>query len=148
MSREADRVAIATFLSTNWNTAVWGPLGWPNTSFSPPVNSRWASVEILDFDLGRTSLGPFYNLRYEGAVQIDMYMPEAGGTKPLRVTADELFDLFNEIIIPTSDDSALHFYTPRFRAPTPNEIRAGNLDDNWYRYTMTASFRKDKTLSI
>lgn len=143
MSRELERAAISGHFQGVWNPAD-GPIAWPNKPFSTPVNSGFAVFNIVERGTFRKSLGRSFFKRHENTLQIDIYVPIDVGTKPSRVIADRLEDIYQDLVLVLPNGQSVNFRTPSSRVLATNEQRAANLDDNWARYLFEAPYYRDQ----
>lgn len=144
MSRELERQAIASHFQSVWDEPLDGPIAWPNKPFTTPNASGFCTFNIVELGTFRMSLGRSFFKRHHGSMQIDMYVPQDQGTRPSRLTADRLEDLYEMLVLEMSNGQKIEFGTPRTRTLAANEQRASNLDDNWDRYLLEAPYHRDQ----
>jgi hypothetical protein len=143
VSRDTQRAACAAIFLSVWDETA-NPVAWPNKTFETPNKVMFAVFNIVDRGSTRMGLSRSFFKRHHATLQIDIYTPQDEGTKPSRLKAEMLEDLFQDLELLTSDGELLRFGTPFAHTLAPNEIRAVNVDDNWDRYVFEAPFYRDQ----
>lgn len=91
MSPEEIRVAVSSYLASNWTETS---VAYPNQEFTPPENGYWLRMTLL---LGAPVIGELgvdgVGLR-PGVLMLDLFGPRGDGTKTLSEYAAALEALF------------------------------------------------------
>ena len=91
-----ERVLIEDLLETNW---IDTPIDWGNISFDEPNNSPWIRLNILN---GATEYRALqYKKRYNGIINVQIFVPIKTGTSIARQYADSVCSIFDSTIFDT-----------------------------------------------
>lgn len=130
---EPERAAIEGRFAANF-TAL--PCKYENQRFTPPAQSAWVALTILNGEARRASIGTTTPLqRYPGIIQIDVYVPENTGTATARGHADTIASVFRDVTFTAGT-------TGKVVCGTPYATPLG-VADGWYRIAVTVPFRRD-----
>ena len=90
MSFADERAEIQNHLEVNWLDT---PVAWQNITFTPPNNSEWIRLNILN---GSTEYRAMPLLkRYNGIINVQIFVPIKTGTSIARDYADKISDIFD-----------------------------------------------------
>ena len=96
MSFENERTEIENRLQANW---IDTPVSWENITFSEPNNSAWIRLNILN---GATEYRAInYKKRYNGIINVQIFVPIKTGTTVARQYSDIICSLFDSVIFDT-----------------------------------------------
>ena len=96
MSFENERTEIENRLQANW---IDTPVSWENITFSEPNNSAWIRLNILN---GATEYRAInYKKRYNGIINVQIFVPIKTGTAIARQYSDIICSLFDSVIFDT-----------------------------------------------
>jgi hypothetical protein len=148
MSLATQRLAITDYFHDNWDEGD-AVVGWPNKKFVTPASAPFLLLDILTFARGRASIGisEWFNRR-EGAVQVDIYVPEGTGIGVARSFADIVEALFESKEITTSDNEVIRFRAPNTTSIAPNVVRASNIEDSFFRLVVSCGYYVDEIKTI
>lgn len=92
MSFADERAEIQNHLEVNWLDT---PVAWQNITFTPPNNSEWIRLNILN---GSTEYRAMPLLkRYNGIINVQIFVPIKTGTSIARDYADKISDIFDSV---------------------------------------------------
>jgi hypothetical protein len=96
MSFENERTEIENRLQANW---IDTPVSWENITFNEPNNSPWVRLNILN---GATEYRAInYKKRYNGIINVQIFVPIKTGTTVARQYSDIICSLFDSVIFDT-----------------------------------------------
>jgi hypothetical protein len=134
MSFADERTAIESRLQAGFSTY---PVKYDNTDFKPPRNSPWVSLIILNGSALNASIGTTRRVqRHSGIIQLDVYTPEASGTKDARTIADELDTLFNNVQFSSGNSGTITTYAPF--------LTNLGIDEGWYHTVLSVGYQRDR----
>ncbi len=133
MSFADERLAIERRFAANYVGTV---VKYENVPFVQP-STAWVSLHLLSGEGRQVSVGAARSLhRYVGVVQVDIYIPEDGGTAQSRTIADTVEAIFRGQQISAGSSGTIIFRTPFY---VPHGIEAG-----WYRATVSTTYQRDR----
>ena len=133
MSFADERLAIERQFANNYAGTV---VKYENVPFVQP-NSAWVSLHLLSGEGNQVSVGTARSLhRYVGVVQVDIYIPEDGGTAQSRTIADVVEAIFRGKQIAAGSSGTITFRTPFY-------VSHG-IENGWYRATVSTTYQRDK----
>tara|TARA_R110000824_G_scaffold66023_4_gene171613 strand:+ start:1388 stop:1768 length:381 start_codon:yes stop_codon:yes gene_type:complete len=92
MSFADERVEIQDRLEVNW---IQTPIQWDNISFKQPNNSPWIRLNIIN---GATEYRALqYKKRYNGIINVQIFVPIKTGTTVAREYADSICSIFDSV---------------------------------------------------
>jgi len=96
MSFEAERILIQNRLELFWMET---PISWDNIAFNEPNNKPWVRLNILN---GATEYRAInYKKRYNGIINIQIFVPVKTGSALARQYADKFCSIFDSVIFET-----------------------------------------------
>ena len=131
MSLATARRDIEKRLQDNWGTT---PIAVDDIPFSPPKESAWVRLRILDGDAFRVNIGQPGVHRQTGTIMLMIHTPVGTGSNTARQYADTLSELFRDIT----------FNGITCRTPTPYNV--GEVA-GWYRFNVMIPYYYDGVYS-
>ena len=90
MSFANERIEIENRLEVNWLTT---PIAWGNITFNPPNNDSWVRLNIMNGSTEYRAIN--YKKRYNGIINIQIFVPLKTGTSVARDYADTMAEIFD-----------------------------------------------------
>jgi len=85
-----ERIEIENRLEVNWLTT---PIAWGNITFNPPNNDSWVRLNIMNGSTEYRAIN--YKKRYNGIINIQIFVPLKTGTSVARDYADTMAEIFD-----------------------------------------------------
>lgn len=91
MSFASERANIQGRFNTNWGATT--PIAWGNVVLDTPNNAPWVRFNILNGSTEYRALD--YKKRYNGTINVQIFVPIKSGTNVQRGYADTIATLFD-----------------------------------------------------
>jgi hypothetical protein len=92
MSFTSQNSAIRSRFHTNWGTDP--PVKYDNMDFTPPANSAFVEISIIDGDQVPVSVGSSVLYRNLGFISVNIHVPLNTGTKAINQYEDTVAGIF------------------------------------------------------
>jgi len=137
MNFNAERQAIEARFSANYTSTL---IKYDNLEFSPPANTSWVAISILNGANNLASIGTTGNssrlTRFNGIIQVDIYTPEGTGTKTSRDLADVISAIFNQVQFSAGSSGTI-------QTRIPDYVELG-IDDGLFHAVMSVTYERTK----
>jgi len=135
MSFEDERVAIESRMSDNYSSTT---VKYENIPYTQPTDATWVSLTILSGSGTVDSIGSGANRleRFSGVIQIDIYVPEDGGTKSARDIADLVHTVFDNVQFSSGSSGTI---TTRVPSYSTLGVEAG-----WHHSVVSVAYHRSK----
>lgn len=138
---EAERTLIENYFDTEWLSGSYYhvPVAYPNVDFEPPHNKdSYVRLQFLATPSNQITLGGAANsslIRFQGILQIDIYVEEGIGSKEARAIMDECSRILTRTQISSVTAGVVTFRTP--------EVVHLGLDGEYDRYVISWDYERD-----
>lgn len=94
MGWETEIEYIESRFTTNWGVTT--PIRYGNDPRPAPTTGEWVSLHVIPIDATRSTLG-IRNHRYNGIININIFVAKGTGTNRCRALADTASAIFRDI---------------------------------------------------
>lgn len=131
MSYETERADIENRFATLWGATC--PVAYSNVAFSPPADSEWARLTILDNTTDEIGIGqPGAQLhRFQGLIIVSVFSQLNKGEKKARQLADLVFSIFK-----SADFGSVTTWAP--------SLTVIGESDGYFQVNVTINFKRDE----
>lgn len=135
MSFEDERVAIEGRFAANYSNTV---IKYENIPFTEPVDTAWVTLTILSGGGNVDSIGTGDSRleRFSGVIQIDIYVPEDGGTKTARDIADLVHAIFDNVQFSSGSSGTI-----TTRVPSYSTL---GIEGGWHHSVVSVAYHRSK----
>ena len=135
MSFEDERVAVEAKMAAEYSSTT---VQYENIPFSQPTDTAWVSLTILSGGGNVDSIGSGTGRleRFSGVIQIDIYVPEDGGTKAARDIADLVHAIFDNKQFSSGSSGTI-----TTRVPSYSTL---GVEGGWHHSVVSVAYHRSK----
>jgi hypothetical protein len=132
---DKERETLEAYFKAQFKAVSDWPVQYQNIPFTEPADGKFVRFTILNGESTRRSLGENPNRRHPGAVMIQIFVPDGGGTKSAREIADKIEPLFA--------DKSIQSGTSWISFDDVSIVPVGKVENGRFQLNVSAPFLRD-----